>query len=406
VSFGGILTACRRGLNFAREYGIFRGRASSETSEAEKVACCDLVNLIGECLPLHPRFIQQTKANGFLQEPWRFWPRKTMGNPFAVPLNDDYMNRNVMASLLRYRPSMNGGYTLTIAQTGGEWNHRWSIEGIPDPQANPRGFLRAMTDMVILHEVRDWRTRFSLYDTPRPVPFDLNAAEWEIQLEQQQRSVQARPVVRAVSWAAPSPANPFNSVPVPRPASSRSTQSLLSVVVPAPRPASSSSTQSLLPVIRTVLPTGVNVPAVSSSAQSSASTINPGDVRHPRWARVFMPESLRVLLTRLRRTVQVNVASRTPITLEDRLACLEYVYQHEFHDPKPSHEPTSERYWIRAVEYDKVLNRKPGSLHNHWKKVARALYPAYRDERNSSNPRRLGPSDSFSTQRSEVNSAS
>jgi hypothetical protein len=77
---------------------------------------------------------------------------------------------------------MNGGYTLMLTN-GGEWDHRWSLDGVPDPEVDKRAFLRVMTDLVIQNDVRDWRRRFLRLEVPRQLRFNLNQAGWEVELE-------------------------------------------------------------------------------------------------------------------------------------------------------------------------------------------------------------------------------
>ena len=53
-----------------------------------------------------------------------------------------------MGRLLKYRLSVNGGYTLTLRNRA-EWGKRLSIGGSPNPDTNRRRFLLAMTQAVI-----------------------------------------------------------------------------------------------------------------------------------------------------------------------------------------------------------------------------------------------------------------
>ena len=177
-----ILDECKLGLRKAKEFGLFTGRASNPTQLEERVAYVDLVNLVGITLPSSGLFWWQLKRNGFDQPPWNKWPRKRVIQARVDVARGDVIGsyiwsageRNAMASLLKWRRAMRGGYTLTMAGSRGvEWGVRWGENNSINPQTNERAFLIAMVETIVEHNVVDWRTRFVIHPNPRAIPSDL-----------------------------------------------------------------------------------------------------------------------------------------------------------------------------------------------------------------------------------------
>jgi hypothetical protein len=89
----------------------------------------------------------------------------------AAPVQSLPFDRMQIARWLKPRRSViaPGEYTLTAKSGNGrEWGHRWIC--VP---ADTQRFLSLMVDLVIRHNVSDWRGRFKLNDVPVFFEFDL-----------------------------------------------------------------------------------------------------------------------------------------------------------------------------------------------------------------------------------------
>ena len=129
-------------------------------------------------------FAGQVAANGFADPPWEKWAGSIPKPRAHLPVTSlNSMDRNLMASLLRYRAHPKGGFTLSL-RGGAMWGIRWGESGHPNPNDSLRKFFEVMTALVIRHGVLDWRTRFVTWKIPRICPYDLNLRSWEEELEE------------------------------------------------------------------------------------------------------------------------------------------------------------------------------------------------------------------------------
>jgi hypothetical protein len=173
-----VLTAAETALCAAKRLGVFRG--DGDCSDREKVVFIDLCNVIGITVP--PSFNQLGRYTNTLSPPWQQWQTFHLRQlPVRAPREPDgsRLDRNLMASLLNYRLAIGGGYTLTLREGGGQWDHRWWIGETRAPQDDRYGFFLAMVKMVEKFALGNWKKLFALRSEPRELDFDLNAERYQ-----------------------------------------------------------------------------------------------------------------------------------------------------------------------------------------------------------------------------------
>ena len=379
-----------KGFKEANDRNLLSGCRQEKTTPEIRTVFVHMVNLIGQSLPWN--FQKQVEDGGFEQPPWCSWPHRRHQPRVEVTALDDPRD---MATWLKWRPSMNGGYTLTLAANGAEWGPRWGQNGTLDPDRNMKLFLKGMVDLVRAQRIENWKERFALWTEPRPVPdnfenlfgTDIEVAvelafdevlqrrrtDQEIQEDNDRYLDQLRDALRIErTRTSEDPLVPLieqTTVPTRedsglQPQPNRLRQSTLSF------PRSGSPQQDSEPPQQILNPSTEYVPFRYG---------------YPPWARKNMS------LSTLRK---VNLAASEGrggslrarnMTAEDDIVLLEYVFQTDFHNPRPSVKPSSECFWKVAVERDNLMRRPPGTLKNRWLRVASNGFEQYRHLRLSEN---------------------
>ena len=174
-----VLQAVETAFCKAEELRVFSG--DGETSENEKIVLIDLLNLIG--ITTSPKLNSLLRTSGFESDHLETWGRLQFRPARSLPIQNLVGNDfNTMARYLKYRAAIGGGYTLTMAKGGGQWNQRWWIgRGEPD-EANINEFLLEMIKMVDTYARSDWKKLFKLSKNPRDINMDFNAQRYRIRL--------------------------------------------------------------------------------------------------------------------------------------------------------------------------------------------------------------------------------
>lgn len=309
---------------------------------------------------------------------------------------------------------MRGGYTLSL-RNGQEWGPRWSISGNPNPEVNPRAFLRAMVDTVVRENVQNWRTYFVLFETPRPVPADFRESDLERAIRAHSSRNPFANVQEEITndnddppggelfcmdiigeqsvaeTGGPRQQHPSQSSLVQPTRPSSSSSSLPQVVQQSVNPMSRAPGQpTILGFVQRISSSSGSAPGTSQVSASSRGASSQTARVDPSWARVELGEERRRQLAIVQAMPEQDAVRETDFTSDEREVMLEYVFQLQLHDPLPPHAPGSKAYWKKAIETHRLLKRKFQSVHNHWKTTASKEFDRYVLCRRAESPRRIG----------------
>ena len=346
-----VIAATESAFSVAKGLGVFRG--DSDCSENEKIVFVDLCNLLG--ISVSQQFNPMLARTGVNSPPEAVWRTLSIRRRVVrAAIGDELscLDRNLMASWLKYRVALNGGYTLSLRKGGGMWEHRWWVGETCPPESDMRRFLLAMVKLVEEHVPRNWKKLFILRNEPRSIEFDLNSERYENTLERRVDVLIARQYAEVEAVRAQRATAVQPPVPVPND---------LDHVVTVDEPMSEDP----------------STLAVVTDAEPGRQAVS--DVDSPSW--VVRPVS-QVMLECIRRVASIRYSGlRTPWETDLDTCMLEYVYQRE-RAGYTQYKPSSEGYWLEACRLG-LSQRGADTLRGRWKLKLAARREDYFSRRDS-----------------------